>query len=96
MSTKISSSYFHISDFIVGKPDRTLIPMTIGASGVKIYTALEYATIFNTDLNIEYQITTNFKWKGQLVYSYGKDFEKEKFTIYKSVAIFSFFKLQSE
>jgi iron complex outermembrane receptor protein len=76
MSAKITSSYFHISDFIVGKPDPTLIPMTIGASGVKIYTALEYATIFNTDLNIEYQITANFKGKGQLVYNYGKDFEK--------------------
>ena len=76
MSTKITSSYFHISDFIVGKPDPTLLPMTIGASGVKIYTALEYATIFNADLNIEYQITANFKGKGQLVYNYGKDFEK--------------------
>jgi iron complex outermembrane receptor protein len=76
MSAKITSSYFHISDFIVGKPDPTLIPMTIGASGVKIYTSLEYTTVFNTDLNIEYQITTNFKGKGQLVYNYGKDFEK--------------------
>jgi iron complex outermembrane receptor protein len=76
MSAKITASYFHISNFIVGKPDPTLIPMTIGASGVKIYTALEYATVFNTDLNIEYQITANFKGKGQLVYNYGKDFEK--------------------
>ncbi|MFV8347026.1 TonB-dependent receptor [Flavobacterium sp. ZB4P13] len=76
LSAKITSSYFHISDFIVGKPDPILIPMTIGASGVKIYTALEYAAIFNTDLNIEYQITANFKGKGQLVYNYGKDFEK--------------------
>jgi iron complex outermembrane receptor protein len=77
MSAKISASYFNISDYIIGKPDQNLIPMTIGASGVKIYTALEYATIFNTDLNIEYQLTTNFKCSGQLVYSYGKDNEKE-------------------
>ena len=75
-SSKITSSYFHISNYIVGKPDETLIPMTIGASGVKIYTALNYATIFNTDLNLEYQFSTDFKWKGQLVYNYGKDFEK--------------------
>ena len=77
ISTKISSSYFHISDYIVGKPADNLIPMTIGASGIKIYTALDYATIFNTDLNIEYQFDENFKWSGQLVYSYGQDYKKE-------------------
>jgi iron complex outermembrane receptor protein len=76
-SAKMSSSYFHISNYIVGKPDETLVPMTIGASGVKIYTALDYATIFNIDLNLEYQISTDFGWKGQLVYSYGKDFEEK-------------------
>lgn len=76
-SVKMSSSYFHISNYIVGKPDETLIPMTIGASGVKIYTALDYATIFNADLNLEYQVSTDLKWKGQLVYSYGKDFEEK-------------------
>ena len=74
-SAKLTSSYFHISNYIIGKPDATLIPMTIGASGVKIYTALNYATIFNTDLNVEYQISDHFKTKGQLVYNYGKDFE---------------------
>ena len=75
LSAKLTSSYFHISNYIIGKPDATLIPMTIGASGVKIYTALNYATIFNTDLNVEYQISDHFKTKGQLVYNYGKDFE---------------------
>jgi iron complex outermembrane receptor protein len=76
-SVKMSSSYFHISNYIVGKPDETLIPMTIGASGVKIYAALDYATIFNTDLNLEYQFSADFIWKGQLVYSYGQDFEEK-------------------
>ena len=75
-SAKMSSSYFHISNYIVGKPEADLSPMTIGASGIKIYTALDYATIFNVDLNLEYQFSTDFNWKGQLVYSYGKDFEK--------------------
>ena len=77
LSTKISSSYFHISNYIVGKPTENMIPMTIGASGIKTYTALNYATIFNTDLNIEYQFDMNFRWAGQLVYSYGQDYEKE-------------------
>jgi len=74
-SAKMSSSYFHISNYIIGKPDETLIPMTIGASGVKIYKVLDYATIFNADLNLQYQFSTDFRWKGQLVYSYGQDFE---------------------
>ncbi|NGY36064.1 TonB-dependent receptor [Flavobacterium sp. XN-5] len=76
-SARISASYFHISDYIVGKPDATLSPMTIGGSGVKIYTALDYGTIFNSDLNLEYAISSQLKWNGQLVYSYGKDNKKE-------------------
>lgn len=75
LSAKMSSSYFRISDYIVGKPDATLVPMTIGASGVKIYTALDYATIFNADLMLEYQLSTHLKWKGLLAYNYGKDFD---------------------
>nr|WP_315147933.1 TonB-dependent receptor [uncultured Flavobacterium sp.] len=88
-SSKISSYYFHISNYIVGKPDDSLIPMTIGASGVKIYTALDYATIFNTDLNLEYKFLENFKWKGQLVYSYGKDFESRNLPFISPLRYFS-------
>ena len=76
-STKISASCFHISNYIIGKTDTNLIPMTIGANGVKIYTALNYAILINTDLNIEYQFAPNFKWSGQLVYSYGSDYRNE-------------------
>ena len=88
-SAKISSSYFHISNYIVGKPDDILIPMTIGASGVKIYTALDYATIFNADLNLEYQFSTDFRWKGQLVYSYGQDFEDRNLPFISPLRYFS-------
>lgn len=77
LSSTVTTSYFHISDYIVGKPDVGLTPMTIGASGVKIYTSLDYATIFNTDLNLEYQLNNHFGCRGQLVYSYGKDYQKE-------------------
>ena len=74
-SVKISSSYFHISNYIVGKPDASLVPMTIGATGVKIYTALDYATIFNVSLTSEFQLSKQLKWNSQLVYSNGKDFD---------------------
>ncbi|WP_281298184.1 TonB-dependent receptor [Flavobacterium limnophilum] len=88
-SAKMSSSYFHVSNYIVGKPDETLVPMTIGASGVKIYTALDYAAIFNTDLNLEYQFSTDWKLKGQLVYSYGKDFEDKNLPFISPLRYFS-------
>lgn len=88
-SVKMSSSYFHISNYIVGKPDETLVPMTIGANGVKIYKALDYANIFKADLNLEYQFSTDFRWKGQLVYSYGKDFEDKNLPFISPFRYFS-------
>lgn len=75
INLKIASSYFHISSYIVGKPDTSLIPMTIGATGVKIYTALDYATIFNISLTSEIKFSRQLKWNSQLVYSRGKDFK---------------------
>ncbi|MBF8457589.1 TonB-dependent receptor [Kaistella sp. G5-32] len=72
-NAKISSSYFHISDYIVGKILDNLVPMTIGANGVKSYTALDYATIFNVSLSTELQIAEPLKWSTQFVYTRGKD-----------------------
>lgn len=74
INLKMASSYFHISNYIVGKPDASLIPMTIGATGVKIYTALDYATIFNISLTSEIKFSRELKWNMQLVYGRGKDF----------------------
>ena len=76
-SAKISSSYFHISNYIVGKKLSGLIPMTIGANGVKMYSALDYATIFNVDFTTEIKILENLKWNAQLGYNRGKDFNGE-------------------
>lgn len=70
--SKLSASYFHIQDYIVGKIDDSLLPMTIGAVGVKRYSALDFATIFTTDLHFEYSFSEDFKTETQLVYSYGK------------------------
>ncbi|MEL1243822.1 TonB-dependent receptor [Flavobacterium sp. DGU11] len=70
---KLSASYFHIKDYIIGKPDTALLPMTLGADGIKIYTALPYASIFNTALDTEYKISEHFNWQTQLAYSLGRD-----------------------
>ncbi len=72
-SVKISASYFHISDYIVGKILPNLVPMTIGGKGVKGYTALENAQIFTAAFNSEVKILENLKWKSQISYSKGQD-----------------------
>ncbi|CAM3915389.1 TonB-dependent siderophore receptor [Flavobacterium cucumis] len=73
--TKISASYFHIYDYIIGIPDASVAPMTIGANGVKIYTALDFATILSADFTVSYQLSDFWIWKGQFVYNLGKDNE---------------------
>ena len=70
--TKISASYFHIYDYIIGIPDASIAPMTIGANGVKIYTGLDYATILSSDFTVSYQLSDAWIWKGQFVYNLGK------------------------
>lgn len=72
-SLKLSSSYFHINDYIIAKPNAALVPMTMGANGVKIYTAVPYAVIWNAGLTANYKFTPELKWNGQLLYTYGKD-----------------------
>lgn len=74
-SAKINSSYFHLSNYIVGVTDSSLIPMTIGANGVKVYTALDYATLYNIGLTAEIKLAEQFNWNSQVLYTRGKDFK---------------------
>ena len=73
MAIRVTASYFHLNHYIIAQPDVVLVPMTIGANGVKVYTALDYATIFNANLTTEYQFSKQLKWNAQFVYSQGKD-----------------------
>ena len=77
ITVKLSSSYFHISDYIVGKVIEGLVPMTISGKGVKQYGSLDYATIFNADLNTQVQLFSFLKWNSQFTYARGKDYSKE-------------------
>ena len=72
-SVKWSSSWFRIADYIVAIPDQTLLPMTIGAAGVKRVTALSHADIANAVLDADYWFLPSLKLKTQLVYNYGRD-----------------------
>ena len=51
--------------------------MTIGGKGVKQYGSLDYATIFNADLNTQVQLFSFLKWNSQFTYARGKDYSKE-------------------
>lgn len=100
-NSRISTSYFHIMNYIVGDPDENISPMTIGADGVKVYTALDYATMANADLNISKKITSNWNWNGQLVYGFGRDNEGGNLPFvrplcYSSALVFSRNKIQAQ
>jgi iron complex outermembrane receptor protein len=75
-NVKISSSFFRIADYIIGQPNEFFVPMTIDASGVKLYTALDYATIFNVNITTEWKISKQFQWSGKIKYSRGQDSNK--------------------
>ncbi|MEN2489553.1 TonB-dependent receptor [Flavobacterium sp. B11] len=75
IKAKITGSYFYFSNYIIGKIDPNTLPMTIGASGVKRYEAIDNAKIFNTDFNLTYDFLENWQFKSQLTYSFGKDNE---------------------
>ncbi|WP_432670441.1 TonB-dependent receptor [Flavobacterium sp. SM2513] len=76
-TAKVTSSYFHIKNYIIGIPDANVAPMTIGANGIKIYSALDYATIWSNDLTLKYAFNANFLWSSKLQYYLGKDNDNE-------------------
>lgn len=65
--------FFHIFNYILGKVDASLSPMTIGAEGVKLYENLDYARLFNTSLSATYQILSSLKLSGRISYHRGVD-----------------------
>lgn len=75
IKAKLQANYFRISDYIIGKTDETLSPMTIGANGIKVYEALDYAEIFNADIGIDYKFHQNWNLNAKASYRHGKDNE---------------------
>ncbi|CAH8281315.1 iron complex outermembrane receptor protein [Mariniflexile fucanivorans] len=79
----IESSYFYIMNYIIGNIDASLSPMTIGSNGVKVYTALDYATIFDVYLNTSYQLSKAFSVNGTIGYNYGTGSNNEALPLIK-------------
>ena len=71
------ANYFHIFNYIIGVVDNSLSTMTIGADGVKIYSNLDYAQLFNASLSGRYNISNAFKLSGSVSYHRGIDNEGE-------------------
>ncbi|TXD72411.1 TonB-dependent receptor [Aequorivita antarctica] len=71
------ANYFHIFNYIIGVVDNSLSTMTIGADGVKIYTNLDYAQLFNASLSGRYNISNAFKLSANVSYHRGVDNESE-------------------
>lgn len=67
------ANFFHIPNYIIGILNSDLSTMTIGATGVKVYTNLDYAQIFNSALSIEYKLLKDVRWNARLSWHRGTD-----------------------
>lgn len=73
LSIEAKVNYFYIQNYIIGKILSLGSPMNYQSVGVKAYTSLDHATLFNMSLNTGYNITPDLHWKGTLMYARGKD-----------------------
>ncbi len=67
------ANYFYIKNYIIGRILSLGSPMNYQSVGVKGYTSLDYATLFNFSLNSSYAILEHLHWKGQLTYARAQD-----------------------
>ncbi|WP_438712625.1 TonB-dependent receptor [Aquimarina muelleri] len=83
---EIETSYFYIYDYIIGKTDASLSSMTIGANGVRIYSALQHASIFNTFLNTSFTIIEALSLNTSIGYHYGKGSDKNNLPLISPIS----------
>lgn len=69
----MEANHYHIKDYIIGKVANNLSPMTLGAKGIKIYTALPYAKVSNLYTHLIYKILPHFKLSTHIGYHWGFD-----------------------
>ena len=82
----IEASYFHISNYIIGEVAPNFDRMTIGADGVKVFTALNDATIFNASISSIYTISKNINLSGKVGYSLGEDNESNNLPLISPIS----------
>lgn len=69
-------NYFYIQNYIVGRILSLGSPMNYQSVGVKGYTALNYAELYNFAINADYKVLPNLNWKGTLTYARAMDDKK--------------------
>ncbi|CDT05727.1 Outer membrane receptor (OMR) family transporter [Sphingobacterium sp. PM2-P1-29] len=69
----VKANYFYIQNYIVGRILSMGSPMNYQSVGVKGYTSLDHATLFNFSIGGHYDILQNLQWKGLLTYARGQD-----------------------
>ncbi len=77
LKTQATISYFHILNYIIGIPNPDVLPMTIGASGVREYKSLSAVNMVNAEWSVEYKPHPSWKTKAALTYSYGQDKQRQ-------------------
>lgn len=73
MGIEATANYFHIQHYIVGRILSLGSPMNYQSVGVKGYTSLNYAELFNMALNANYDVLPHLHWKGRLRYARAMD-----------------------
>lgn len=68
----VGASCFNIYDYIIGKNSPSYSAMTIGASGVRTYHALNHAQLFNSHITSNYSISKKVSASIALEYHFGK------------------------
>lgn len=69
----LQANYFHIEHYIIGRILGMGSPMNYQSVGVKGYTSLDYARLFNLALKGNYNILENLHWTGVLTYARAQD-----------------------
>ena len=73
LTLQTRANYFHIQNYILGEILSLGSPMNYQSVGVKGYTSLDYATIFNISLMAKLSILDNLNWQTTLTYARAKD-----------------------
>ncbi|WP_028296964.1 TonB-dependent receptor plug domain-containing protein [Olivibacter sitiensis] len=73
MGIEAKVNYFHIQNYIVGRILSLGSPMNYQSVGVKGYTSLNHARLFNVALNANYDMLQHLHWKGTLTYARATD-----------------------
>src|SRR3546814_8362079 len=73
MGIEAKVNYFRIENYIVGRILSMGSPMNYQSVGVKGYTSLDHAKLFNLSLNANYDILPHLHWNGMLTYARAPD-----------------------